>query len=147
KYQEAIFGVGPDAGYGVIDHPVLGPVDLSGYTLQNYLLEMSRGAYSIGGSVLPDPVSVNHSQEYYGYAEYSEDGTGRCAAPVFSDAHPGEYIYDTIDAIKAQYNDTLDCSQFDANGDHVIDLLVTIHAGYGFQNGGGEDRLNTSSSG
>ena len=148
QYQEAIFGVGPDAGYGVIDHPVLGPVDLSGYTLQNYLLEMSRGAYSIGGAVLPDPVTVDHSQEYYGYAQYSDDGgAGACAAPVFSDAHPGEYIYDAIDAVREQYDDTLDCSQFDANGDHVIDLLVTIHAGYGFQNGGGEDRLNTSSSG
>ena len=148
QYQEAIFGVGPDAGYGVIDHPTLGPVDLRGYTLQNYLSEMSRGAYQIGGAVLPDPVTVNHSQEYYGYAVYGDEGgAGACQAPVFSDAHPGEYIYDAIDAVKAQYQDTLDCSQFDANGDHVIDLLVTIHAGYGFQNGGGEDRLTTSSSG
>ncbi|MCB0255899.1 MAG: immune inhibitor A [Anaerolineae bacterium] len=148
QYQEAIFGVGPDAGYGIIDHPTLGPVDLRGYTLQNYLLEMSRGAYQIGGAVLPEPVAVNHSQEYYGHAVYDDDnGAGACTSPLFSDAHPGEYIYDVIDAVKDQYQDTLDCSQFDANGDHVIDLLVTIHAGYGFQNGGGEDRLNTSSSG
>ena len=56
------------------------------------------------------------------------------------------YAPDVIAAIVDQYGDTVDWSQFDADGDQIIDLLVIIHAGYGFQNGGGEDRLSTSSS-
>ncbi|MFN2167783.1 MAG: immune inhibitor A domain-containing protein, partial [Anaerolineae bacterium] len=147
-YEEAMFGEGPDAGYGVIQHPVLGDVDLRGYTLQNYLLEMSGDLeYRAGGAVLSTAVTVPHSQEYYGYARYSDNGgAGPCTSPTFSDANYTQYMLDVIQAVRDQYNDTLDCSQFDAEGDHLIDLLFTIHAGYGFQEGGGEDRLSTSSS-
>lgn len=145
-YEEAMFGEGPNAGYGVFTHPVLGQVDLRGYTLQNYLLEMSRGTYRAGGGVLADAVSVPHSHEYYGYARYSEDTDGNCVSPTFSDANYGQYLRDVVAATSAKYDGTLDWSQYDADGDHIIDLLFTIHAGYGFQEGGGEDRLSTSSS-
>lgn len=144
-YESAFFETGPDAGYGVVRED-LGGIDLSGYTLNNYLLEMSRGVYSTTGGILTIPVTVPHSHEYYGHAIYGEDVDGNCTSPTFSDANYGEYILDILDAIVAQYGDSVDWSQYDADGDQIIDLLVTIHAGYAFQNGGGEDRLSTSSS-
>jgi immune inhibitor A len=147
-YEEAFFGEGPDAGYGIIDHPVLGPVDLRGSTVQNYLLEMSDGVYRAGGGVLPNAVTVPHSQEFYGWARYDDNGgAGPCTSPTFSDGNYRQYPLDVIEAVREEYNDSLDCSLYDADGDHVIDVLVTIHAGYGYQEGGGEDRLSTSSSG
>ncbi|MEA3337420.1 MAG: immune inhibitor A, partial [Chloroflexota bacterium] len=148
EYEEAFFGEGPDAGYQPFDHPVLGTVDLRGSTLQNYLLESSRELeYRAGGAVLQTTVALDHSHEYYGYARYSDDGgAGPCASPTFSDANYREFAPDVAAAIRDQLGDSLDCSQFDADGDHIVDLFVMIHAGRAFQNGGGEDRLSTSSS-
>jgi immune inhibitor A len=145
EYKSAFFDIGPDAGYGVVRED-LGGIDLSGYSLNNYLLEMSGGTYTTTGDILSVPVTLTHSHEYYGLAVYSEDGGGNCVSPTFSDARYSEYINDIIDAMIAEFGDTIDWSQFDADGDQIIDLLVTIHAGYAFQNGGGEDRLSTTSS-
>ena len=145
-YRSAFFGIGPDAGYGIVRED-LGGIDLSGYSLNNYLLEMSRGTYTTTGDILEAPVVVPHAHEYYGMGEYDEDeDTGDCLVDEYSDERYGEYIHDVIDAVIVEYGDTVDWSQFDADNDHVIDLLVTIHAGYAFQNGGGYDRLSTSSS-
>jgi len=147
-YQSAFFETGPDAGYGIV-RPDLGGIDLSGYSLNNYLAEMSRGTYQAGGGFLHDPLSLPHSHEYYGYAIYQEDDEGNCVASDGSDANYGDFAFDTLDAITAAYdgNADIDWSDYDANDDHIIDLLVIIHAGYAWQNGGGIDRLSTSSSG
>ncbi len=149
-YRSAIFGTGPDAGYGVV-RPDLGGIDLSGYSLNNYLLEMNPpdAPYTTSGDILPESVILPNAQEYYGAAVYSEDEEGNCVAPTFSDARYGEHIFDVLDAITAKYDGdaTIDWSQFDADGDQIVDLLAVIHAGNGFQEGGGEDRLSTSSSG
>jgi immune inhibitor A len=144
-YESAFFDTGPDAGYGVIS-TTAGTFDLSGYSLNNYLLEMSGGVYTTTGSFLTVPVTVPHSHEYYGHAVYSEDIDGNCTSPTFSDANYQDYVPDIVDAIIAQYGDSVDWSQYDVDGDHIIDAFVTVHAGYAFQNGGGEDRLSTSSS-
>ncbi len=145
QYESALFGIGPSAGYGVVT-TTAGVFDLSGISLNNYLLEMSGGTYSTTGAILTDTVTLTHTHEYYGHAVYTEDEAGNCGTTTFSDANYREYAPDVIAEIVAQYGDTVDWSQYDADGDHVIDLLVIIHAGYGFQNGGGEDRLSTSSS-
>ena len=152
EYEEAFFGEGPEAGYQPFEHPVLGTVDLRGSTLQNYLLEHSGHLeYRAGGAVLDQTVTLSHSHEYYGYARYTTqtDDEGNvigCASPTFSDANYREFAPDVAAAIRDQLGDSLDCSQFDADGDHIVDLFVMIHAGRAFQNGGGEDRLSTSSS-
>lgn len=145
-YRSVIFGTGPDAGFGVV-RPDLGGIDLTGLSLNNYLLEMSRGTYTTGGDILEAPVVVPHSHEYYGYAEYAEDETGACVPTPNDDVNYTQYIFDVLQAVTETYDGEVDFSQFDADGDHVIDLLVTIHAGYSWQSGGGEDRLSTSSSG
>lgn len=147
-YQSAFFETGPDAGYGVV-RPDLGGIDLSGISLNNYLLENSRGTYTAGGGFLNDPLSLSHSHEYYGYAVYTEDEEGNCVASDGSDANYGDFAFNTLEAITAAYDGdaSIDWSNYDANDDHIIDLLVIVHAGYGWQNGGGIDRLSTSSSG
>lgn len=147
-YQSAFFETGPDAGYGVV-RPDLGGIDLSGYSLNNYLAEMSHGTYQAGGGFLADPMSLPHAHEFYGYSEFFEDEDGNCVTTEFSDANYGDFAFDTVDAIKTQYGDdpSIDWSQYDADDDHIVDLLVIIHAGYAYQNGGGIDRLSTTSSG
>jgi len=145
-YRSVFFGVGPSAGYGVV-RPDLGGVDLTGLSLNNYLLEMSRGTYTTSGDILETPVSVPHTHEYYGHAEYAEDETGACLPTPNDDVNYGRYIEDVLSAVTESYDGEVDFSQFDADGDHIVDLLVTIHAGYSWQTGGGEDRLSTSSSG
>jgi immune inhibitor A len=145
-YRSVFFGVGPAAGYGVV-RPDLGGIDLTGLSLNNYLLEMSRGTYTTSGDILETPVSVPHAHEYYGYATYAEDETGACVPTPVDDANYEQYIEDVLDSVRETYDGVVDFSEFDADGDHQIDLLVTIHAGYAWQNGGGEDRLSTSSSG
>ncbi len=140
-YQAVIFGTGEDApGYGVV-RPDLGGVDLRGLTLNNYLLEMSQGAYAVGGAVLPQPVTMPHPQEVYGQAVYQADAQGRCQADPASDAGFMAFAQDAVAAMLTAYPQT-GWQQFDANGDHVIDLFFIIHAGYGWQDGGGEDRLS-----
>jgi len=144
-YDAVLFGIGPDApGYGVV-RPDLGGIDLSGLTLNNYLLEMSSGAYQVGGGVLPQTVTLPHAPESYGYALYQADAQGRCQADPASDAGFMAFAQDAVTAMAIDYPDQT-WSQFDANDDHVVDLLFLIHAGYGWQDGGGEDRLSDGSS-
>jgi immune inhibitor A len=145
-YRSVFFGVGPDAGYGVV-RPDLGGINLTGLSLNNYLLEMSRDTYTTGGDILDTPVVVPHAHEYYGYAEYAEDETGACVPTPNDDVNYGQYIEDVLQALTEAYDGVVDFSEFDADGDHIVDLLATIHAGYSWQTGGGEDRLSTSSSG
>ena len=128
----------------------LGGIDLSGYSLNNYLIEMNppESPYTTSGDILPESVVLPNAQEYYGFAVFDEDEDGNCVSPTFSDGGYGDHIFDVVDAIIAQYDgdDSIDWSKFDADGDHIVDLLAVIHAGRGFQEGGGIDRLNTSSS-
>ncbi len=146
-YQSAFFETGPDAGYGIV-RPDLGGVDLTGYSLNNYLAEMSGGTYQAGGGFLTDALSLPHSHEFYGHALYEEDEEGNCVTDDGSDANYVDFVFDTIDSLTAAYDgdDTIDWSDYDANDDKIVDLLVIIHAGYAWQNGGGIDRLSTSSS-
>ncbi len=128
-YQSVIFGEGPDApGYGVYDHPVLGPVDMTGLTLQNFLLEMSGGTARMGGGILPEPTTAAHSHEFYGLQLYEEDEDGNCVEGE-SDARRGQFAADSAEALKAQYGATADWSQYDADGNHVVDVTVFLHAG------------------
>ncbi len=128
-YQSVIFGEGPDApGYGTYNHPVLGPIDLKGLTLQNFLLEMSHGTARMGGGILPDSIKVNHSHEYYGLQEYGEDADGNCVAGAH-DAKAGTFARDAAQALKDTVGATTDWSKYDADGDHIVDVTVFIHAG------------------
>jgi M6 family metalloprotease-like protein len=146
-YRAAIFKTGPASGYGTVRID-LGRINLFGYSLNNYLLEMNQsGTYQVAGDILPEALTLSHAQEFYGYAVYSQTATGRCVAPLFSDGQRDLYVTDTLQALATRYDGdpAVDWSLFDANGDKIIDLLFILHAGYGFQEGGGEDRLNTRS--
>lgn len=144
-YQSVIFGAGPAAaGYGVV-RPDLGGIDLTGLTLNNYLLEMSRGRYQVGGGVLPAPLLLPHAHEYYGYAAYTQGSDGRCRVQPDSDANFIPFLQDVAAAITHSYGEGMDWAAFDADADHIIDLAFIIHAGYGWQDGGNPDRLSRSS--
>ncbi len=148
-YRSAIFGTGEDAGYGIVREDI-GGIDLSGYSLNNFLIQMNPpdAPYMTSGDILPDSIILPNAHEYYGAAVYQEDDEGNCVSPTFSDARYGDHIEDVVAGITAKYDGdpSIDWSEFDADGDQIIDLLAVIHAGHGFQEGGGEDRLSTSSS-
>ena len=146
-YESVIYGEGPDApGYGVIDHPS-GQVDLTGLTMQNYFNEMSRGTYHAGGGVFPEPIQVNHSHQYYGYADYAENADGTCVVQGIPVGHNARQLpRDVVAALVEQYGDTYDWSQHDADGDHIIDLFGIIHAGGDPAAGDSEDFIWSHSS-
>ncbi|HEY52577.1 MAG TPA: DNRLRE domain-containing protein [Caldilineae bacterium] len=139
KYESVVFGEGPDApGYGIVHHPNIGPVDLTGLTATNFLQEMSHGTSKPGGGFLQETVVVDHSHEYYGYADYYEYEPGVCTsnAPGDQVGHNSRQLpVDVVNKIVETYGDTLGCSQYDADGDHIIDAFVLVHAGDGAERG------------
>ncbi len=131
--------VGPDGGAGI---------DISGFTLRNMYLEMSKGAYDLTGDVV-GWVELPHSEGWY--------AADTCAAGRASDVgHPdnprdvSQMVVDAVDAIAADDPnfpwgdyDIEDQGDLDEDGnffepDGVIDHFVIVHAGAGEEGGGGE---------
>jgi len=141
-YEQLYFGVGPTAGIGIV-RPDLGGIDLSGLTMANYVLEQSGGTHMPRGDVLDKVLTLPHAHNWYGAARARQTDEG-CEI-VNADTHYLEYFIDAIEAMRAEYPD-LDYSQFDTDGDHIVDLFAVIHAGWDWQTFGGVDALSTSSS-
>ena len=122
--------------------------DISGYTMRNMYMEMSKGAYDITGGVV-GWLQMPHSEAYY--------AADTCAAGRASDAgHPSntrgvtQMIVDAVNEIAVQQPDfpwaDYDIEdQGDVDGDldvnepdGVIDHFVIVHAGAGEEGGGGD---------
>lgn len=133
-----------------------GGIDISGYTMRNHYLEMSKGAYNVTGSATPW-VKVPHSEAWYGSDRCTQDTNGNWVAgpPQRQVGHPsnpngpGQMAIDAVVALKQQAPDfpfaDYDIEdQFDRDGDGnvfesdgYIDHVVLVHAGEDKSGGGG----------
>ncbi|MGW5667467.1 immune inhibitor A domain-containing protein [Micromonospora sp. NPDC003776] len=132
-------------------------VDISGRTMHNMYLEMSKGAYTVDGQASPW-ITVPHSEGWYAASRCFRDENGNWVAgrQQSMNGHPdnplgaGRLATDAIDALAkmdpnfpwADY-DIEDQSDRDGDGnfnepDGVIDHLVLVHANQGKSRGGGD---------
>ncbi len=122
--------------------------DISGYTMRNMYLEMSKGAYDITGETV-GWVMLPHSEAYYG-ADSCAAGRASMVGHPSNVRGAGQMIIDAVDGIAAadpsfpwaEY-DIEDQGDLDGDGifnepDGVIDHFVIVHAGSGEEGGGGE---------
>ncbi|MET8355529.1 immune inhibitor A domain-containing protein [Micromonospora sp. NPDC005171] len=140
---------GPDGKKGV---------DLSGRTMHNMYLEMSKNAYTVDGQASPW-ITVPHSEGWYAANRCFQDETGAWVPgrEQSMNGHPdnpagaGRLATDAIDALVAKDPnfpwadyDIEDQADRDGDGnvfepDGVIDHLVLVHAGQGKSRGGGAE--------
>ncbi|SCE76647.1 immune inhibitor A domain-containing protein [Micromonospora chokoriensis] len=139
---------GPDGKKGI---------DLSGRTMHNMYLEMSKNAYTVDGQASPW-ITVPHSEGWYAANRCFQDETGAWVPgrEQSMNGHPdnpagaGRLATDAIDALVAKDPDfpwadydIEDQADRDGDGnlfepDGVIDHLVLVHAGQGKSRGGGD---------
>lgn len=140
---------GPDGRRGI---------DISGYTMKNMYEEMSKGAYTVGGTATPW-VTVDHSEAYYGATVCHQDENGEWTYGAIQDMQghpdnergPGQLPIDAVAALAeaqpdfpwADY-DIEDQGDVDGDGnlfepDGVIDHVVLVHAGEDKSGGGGAE--------
>ncbi|MFC0029352.1 immune inhibitor A domain-containing protein [Micromonospora chaiyaphumensis] len=132
-------------------------VDISGRTMHNMYLEMSKGAYTVDGQASPW-ITVPHSEGWYAASRCFQDENGNWVAgrEQSMNGHPdnpqgaGRLATDAVDALAkmdpnfpwADY-DIEDQGDADGDGnvnepDGVIDHLVLVHANQGKSRGGGD---------
>ena len=131
-------------------------VDISGYTMRNHYLEMSKGAYSVDGEATPW-VEVPHSEAWYGADRCTPDENGdpvagppqRMVGHPDNPAGPGQLAIDAANALMEQnpsfpLGDYDVEDQFDRDGDGdvfepdgYVDHIVLVHAGEDKSGGGG----------
>ncbi|MEV1328295.1 immune inhibitor A domain-containing protein [Micromonospora costi] len=131
-------------------------IDLSGRTMHNMYLEMSKGAYTVDGQASPW-ITVPHSEAWYAANRCFQDENGNWVAgrEQSMNGHPdnpagaGRLATDAIATLAANDPnfpwadyDIEDQADRDGDGnffepDGVIDHLVLVHAGKGKSSGGG----------
>jgi immune inhibitor A len=121
--------------------------DISGYTMRNMYLEMSKGAYDITGDVV-DWITLPHSEGWYA-ADTCEGGRASMQGHPDNPRDVSQMIVDAVDVINADDPDfpwadydIEDQGDLDEDGnffepDGVIDHFVIVHAGDGEEGGGG----------
>ncbi|RZT82190.1 immune inhibitor A [Micromonospora violae] len=139
---------GPDGKKGI---------DLSGRTMHNMYLEMSKNAYTVDGQASPW-ITVPHSEGWYAANRCTQDAEGNWVPgrEQSMNGHPdnpagaGRLAGDAIEALAAKDPDfpwadydIEDQADRDGDGnffepDGVIDHLVLVHAGKGKSSGGGD---------
>jgi len=131
-YWNMLFGDGVFIQY-TLDNGEEVTIDLRGLTLKSYYEEQSKGLYTVEGDVI-GWVQVPHSEAWYGIdmcpgarsAGYSPLADG--FLPEGGD--PRSLVRDAIDACVAAYPN-FDWTQYDQNGDDILDRVMIVHAGYG----------------
>ena len=111
-------------------------VDLTGVSAANWYAEQSEGQYSLTGEFYPEWVQVDHSEAWYGWGadEASPDGLYPCNGT--SSGFGFEFVIDVVNKIN-EMNPDYDWSQWDLNGDQIVDHFMLVHAGVGNEAGGG----------
>ena len=131
-------------------------IDISGFTMRNHYLEMSKGAYNVDGAATPW-VEVEHSEAWYGADRCTMvDGQLEAGPPQRMLGHPdnpfgpGQLAIDAVNAlmeqnpgfpladydIEDQFDRDEDGNVFEPDG--FIDHVVLVHAGEDKSGGGGE---------
>ncbi|MEU8005074.1 immune inhibitor A domain-containing protein [Catellatospora sp. NPDC049111] len=138
---------GPDGKKGI---------DLTGLTMRNMYLEMSKGAYTVEGEATPW-ITLPHSEGWYAATTCYQDENGAWQMPAIQSMNghpdnplgPQQMAMDAVTALAAaQPNfpwadyDIEDQGDRDGDGnfyepDGVIDHLVLVHAGEDKSGGGG----------
>ncbi|WP_020520630.1 immune inhibitor A domain-containing protein [Catelliglobosispora koreensis] len=134
-------------------------INLSGYTMRNMYLEMSKGKYTVDGQATPW-VKVPHSEGWYGASRCFQDAEGNWQPPAAvqsMNGHPnnplgaGKLATDAVDTLAAMNPnfpwadyDIEDQGDRDGDGnffepDGVVDHLVLVHAGEDKSGGGGAE--------
>ncbi|WDZ86360.1 immune inhibitor A domain-containing protein [Micromonospora cathayae] len=133
-------------------------IDISGRTMRNMYLEMSKGAYTVDGQASPW-IKLPHSEGWYAASRCFQDETGAWVAgrQQSMNGHPdnpqgaGRLATDAVNALAAMDPsfpwadyDIEDQGDRDGDGnfhepDGVIDHLVLVHAGQGKSRGGGAE--------
>jgi immune inhibitor A len=131
-YEKLTFGY---TGAGVVrkDLNSGAGVDLSGFTVQDYYDKVSgaKGRVTLQGE-FNGWVTAPHDEAYYG-APVCDPVKHK---EISSDSKPEELVADAIDAFNAA-NPSFDWSEFDQDGDQIVDTFWIIHAGAGEEVGGG----------
>lgn len=132
-------------------------IDISGFTMRNHYLEMSKGAYTVDGAATPW-VEVEHSEAWYGADRCTDvDGELQAGPPQRMLGHPdnplgpGALAIDAVNALIEQHPDfpladydIEDQFDRDEDGDFFepdgfIDHVVLVHAGEDKSGGGGAE--------
>lgn len=93
-----------------------------------YFTEQSNGQYSPCFDVI-GPVKLPHTSAYYGTDIENEEGNDR-------------YVVDfVVDACKEADKLGVDFTQYDNDGDGVVDFVYIIYAGFGQADGGAESTI------
>lgn len=97
----------------------------------NYYYENSKGLFNPRFDVV-GPVTVSKTAAYYG----DNDDYG-------NDAHPGEMVEEAVRLA----NSTVDYSQYDQDGDGIVDNVFIYYCGYAESQGGGSSTIWPHASG
>lgn len=95
-------------------------------SVHDYFLDQSRGLFNLTFDVV-GPINVGKEYSYYG------ENTG----PDDFDVHPGEMVITACRAI----DDEVDFSDYDWDGDGIVDQVMIIYAGMGEASGGGANSI------
>jgi immune inhibitor A len=121
--------------------------DISGFTMRNMYLEMSKGAYDVTGDVV-GWVRVPHSEAWYG-ADSCDGGRASMVGHPDNPRDVSQIVVDAVDTFATanpdfpwEDYDIEDQGDLDGDGnffepDGVIDHFVLVHAGSGEEGGGG----------
>lgn len=131
-FESFMFGNGVVISYTREDGSVVNE-DFTGYSVRDFYNDMSGGVYTITGDIF-GWVQVPHSSFYYdadqcpGARSGVSVQRGRLIGPDYADART--LVVHALQEVDKMYPD-LDWTQYDADGDGVIDRLWIIHAGLG----------------
>ena len=103
------------------DDPMRGPFMGS---VKDYFIDQSFGQFELDFDIV-GPFTLSKCRHYYG--KNKEGG---------SDSHAGEMVYEAVNLAIAN---GVDFSQYDWNGDYVIDQVFVLYAGQGEADGGDHD--------
>jgi immune inhibitor A len=112
--------------------------DFTGKSVKEYFLDMSGGEYEIEGDVV-GWLQVPHSTWYYGADRCPGNRSGMTSGSGADGGIPGagsprQLVRDALDAVNAAHPG-FNWSQYDQNGDGIIDRLWIVHSGYGQEDG------------
>jgi immune inhibitor A len=136
-FHAFMFGDGVKFEYTRQDGSVVSE-DFTGQSVKDYFLDMSGGDYEITGDIV-GWLQLPHSTWYYGADKCPGNRSGMSSGAGADGGIPDAggnrvLVRHALDAVNAKYPD-FDWTQYDLNGDKIIDRLWIVHAGYGEEDG------------